>query len=105
MSMRIQNDGIAAPAAPPSSPAENIASSGSSVRSASEANGATDQVCLSSLSGSVAASGSALADQQAARVSHLAAVYARGDYQPDSMQISRALISGAVAGGSFEEDS
>jgi len=53
----------------------------------------------------VATSVGALGEQQAARVSQLAALYARGDYQVDSMQVSRALISGAIASGPIEEGS
>jgi hypothetical protein len=65
----------------------------------------TDQVDISSLSGNVAASSAALASQQAARVSHLAALHSKGEYQLDSMQISRALLSGAIAAGPAEEES
>jgi hypothetical protein len=105
MSMRIHNDGIAAAAAPPPAPAENVAQLGSSTLVAPIANTGGDQVDISSFSGSVASSVGALAEQQATRVSHLAALYARGEYQLDSMQTSRALLSGAIASGPAEEDS
>ena len=35
----------------------------------------------------------------------LAALYAKGEYQVDSLQLSRALVSEAIAGGSVGEDS
>jgi hypothetical protein len=103
--MRIHNDGIAGPAASQSTPAESAAQPGSSTLSASVANGGTDQVDISSLSGNVAASAGALASQQAARVSQLAALYSRGEYRVDSMEVSRALVSAAISGSSMEEDS
>jgi anti-sigma28 factor (negative regulator of flagellin synthesis) len=52
----------------------------------------------------VAASLSALAGEQAARVSDLAAIYAKGQYQVDATQLSRALVSRALGAGSVEED-
>ncbi len=105
MSMRIHNDALAAAAAPPPAPVENVAQLGSSTLIAPVANNGDDQIDISSLSGNVASSVGALADQQSARVSHLASLYARGEYQVDSMQISRALLSGAIASASVEEDS
>ena len=105
MSMRIQSDGMAAAAASPAAQAESTVQSGSFTKAGSAANGGSDQVDISSLSGNVAASVAALAGQQADRVSQLAALYAKGEYPADSLQISRALVSGAIAGGSLEEDS
>jgi len=104
MSMRIHNEGIAAAAAPPPPPVENVAQQGSSTLAAPIANSGGDQIEISSLSGNVASTVGALAEQQAARVSHLAALYARGDYQVDSMQTSRALLAGALASGPVEEE-
>ena len=104
MSMRIQSDGMAAAAASPAAQAESTVQSGSFTKAGSAANSASDQVDISSLSGNVAASVTALAGQQAARVSELAALYARGEYQVDSLRISRALVSGAIVGGSPGED-
>ena len=105
MSMRIHNDGIAAAAASQAAPAENAAQPGSSTLSVPVATSGGDQVDISSLSGNVASSVGALAEQQSAHVSQLAALYAKGEYQVDSMQTSRALLSGAIASGPVEEDS
>jgi len=104
--MRIHNNQIPpAPPPPPPAPAENVAQSGATTLAAPITNGGGDQVEISSFSGNVATSVGALGEQQAARVSQLAALYARGDYQVDSMQVSRALISGAIASGPIEEGS
>jgi hypothetical protein len=102
--MRIHNDGIAPATAPPAAPAESVAQPGSSALSPTASNG-SDQVHISSLSGNIARATGALAEQQAARVSGLAVIYSRGEYEADSMQVSRALVSGAMAGNSLEEDS
>ena len=104
MSMQIHNDGIAGPAGSQSSPSVTTAQPDQSTRIGFGANTGGDQVEISSLSANIAATAATLADQQAARVNHLAAVYARGEYQADSMQVSRALIGGAVAGASPEGD-
>ena len=103
--MRIHNEVIAAAQPPPPAPAENVARAGSSTLAGSIASSGGDEVEISSFSGNVATSVGALGEQQAARVSQLAALYARGDYQVDSMQVSRALISGAIASGPIEEGS
>jgi hypothetical protein len=104
MSMQIHNDGIAGPAASQSAPAESAAQPGSSTQIGFPNSGA-DQVEISSLSGNIAASVNALANQQAGRVSQLAALYARGEYQVNSQQLSHALVSAAISGGSMGEDS
>jgi anti-sigma28 factor (negative regulator of flagellin synthesis) len=104
MSMRIHNDGVAGPAASQSAPAESTAQPGSSTQIGLAAN-SPDQVEISSLSGNLTDSAAALANQQAARVSQLAALYARGEYQVDSQQLSHALVSAAVSSGSLGEDS
>jgi anti-sigma28 factor (negative regulator of flagellin synthesis) len=104
MSMKIQNDGLNPAAASPAPPSEGLEQAGSSTSARSPIFSGADQVSISSLSGSLASSAGALAQQHAARVSHLAALYAKGAYQPDSMQISRALISGAIAAGSLQMD-
>lgn len=103
--MRIYNDGIAASAAAQAALAESAVQPGASPQTGSVANSGSDQVDISSLSGNVAASVAALAGQQAARVSQLAALYAKGEYPVDSLQLSRAMVSEAIAGGSLGEDS
>jgi hypothetical protein len=104
MSMRIQNDGLSGTTASPVIPAESTEQSGSSGRSSSVSSGSVDRVDISSLLGNLSASAGALADKQAARVSQLTAIYGRGEYSADSAQTSRALISGAIAGGYFGGD-
>src|ERR1035438_905768 len=100
MSMRIQNDGIANLAASQAAQVQSATQPGGSTQAESIAHSGADQVAISSLSGNIAASSAALAGQQAARVSQLAAVYARGEYQANSLETSRALVSAAIAGGS-----
>ena len=102
--MRIQNDAIATTAASQAARTESAVPSVSSTRVSSAATSGGDQVDLSSLSGNVAASLAAMASQRAARVSQLAALYAKGQYQVDSGQLSRAMVSQAVAGDPLEED-
>jgi hypothetical protein len=104
MSIRIQNDGIAAASTAPLAPTENAGKPDSSSQSGSVSAGGADLVDISSLSGNIAASVSALADQQAARVSQLAALYAKGDYQVNSAQLSHALVSAAIGGGPVDGD-
>jgi hypothetical protein len=104
MSMRIHSEGIAAAAASPAAQAESPAKTGSSAQTGSGPNSVADRVDISSLSGNVAASVAALASQQAARVSQLAALYAKGEYSGDSLQLSRALVSQAISGGPVGED-
>jgi anti-sigma28 factor (negative regulator of flagellin synthesis) len=103
MSMRIQNDALAAAAASQTAPAESAKQAGSSKPSGSSLHG-TDQVDISSFSANVADSNATLAAQQAARVKHLAALYAAGQYHVDSAQLSRAMVSRAISGGSVEDD-
>jgi hypothetical protein len=102
--MRIQNDGIANLAASQAAQVQNATQPGGSQQTDSAAQSGSDQIAISSLSGNIASSSAALAGEQAARVSQLAAVYARGEYQPNSMQTSQALVAAALAGGSLEEN-
>lgn len=104
MSMQIHNDGIASSASLQSTPVQGVAQPGSAAPASSAVDIGADQVEISSLSGNIAASADALAGQNAARVAHLAALYAKGEYQVDSGQLSRALVSDAMAGGGLEED-
>ena len=104
MRIRLQNDGVAG--ASNSAPSQtNPTQSGSSITPPSgPASSATDQVEISSLSEGVANASSALDAQQAERVSQLAATYAKGQYQVDSVQLSQALVSHALASGPVEDD-
>jgi len=97
MSIRIQNDGIAAAATSQTAPAEKTGKPGST-SSGSIGNNGTDQVDISSLSGSIGGASSALASQQSARVNQLTALYANGQFQVNSTQLSRALVTSAMGG-------
>jgi len=104
MRIRLQNDGVAG-ASTSAASQTNLTQSGSSATPASGlGSSAADQVEISSLSENVANASSALETQQAERVSHLAAVYAQGQYQVDSVQLSHALVSHALASGPVEND-
>lgn len=105
MSIQIHNDGIASLPASQSAPAGNVTQSNSPAKTGSAANTGADQVDISTLSGNIASSSSALASQQASRVQQLAALYAKGQYQVDARQLSSALVSRALASGSVGEDS
>jgi anti-sigma28 factor (negative regulator of flagellin synthesis) len=61
-----------------------------------------DRVEISSLSERVAAVGEAQDAQQAQRVRKLAALYESGQYRVDPLQLSRALVSHAIAGAPEE---
>src|ERR1700722_2914527 len=100
MSIRIQNDGIAAASTAQTGALENAGKPSSSTQSTSIGNSGSDHVDISSLSGNIAASSSDLASQQAARVSQLTALFSQGNYQVNSADLSRALVSAAIGGGS-----
>ena len=104
MSLQIHNDQIAGAATPLAAPIDGAPRSGGTAQAESVTNAGADQVAISSLSGSIAESSAALASQHAVRVGELAALYAKGAYQPSSVETSRALVSEALAGGSVEAD-
>ena len=104
MRIRLQNDGVAGSSASATGQI-NPTQSGSSIAPSSGLNTAgADQVEISSLSESISSTSSALEAQQAARVTQLAAVYAKGQYQVDSAQLSHALVSHALASAPVEND-
>ncbi|MGA2117839.1 MAG: flagellar biosynthesis anti-sigma factor FlgM [Bryobacteraceae bacterium] len=104
MRIRLQNDGVAG--AGVSAPGQtNPTQPGSSVAPASGPSTAgADQIEISSLSESISSTSGALEAQQAERVTQLAAVYAKGQYQVDSVQLSHALVSHVLASGPVEND-
>ena len=104
MNIQIHNDHVAGVATPLAAPVGSATHPGGTTQTESTANSGADQVAISSLSGNIAASAAALAGQQAARVGQLAALYAKGAYQADSLETSRGLVSAAIAGGSLEEE-
>ena len=104
MRIRLQNDGVAG-ASTPAASQTNLTQSGSAITPPSGISSSpADQVEISSLSESVANASSALDAQQAERVSQLAAIYAKGQYQVDSVQLSHALVSHALASEPVEDD-
>jgi anti-sigma28 factor (negative regulator of flagellin synthesis) len=59
--------------------------------------GRNDRVDLSSLTGRISESLQALSRQTAERVSRLQVAFSAGNYQPDPVQVSRAMLSGMPA--------
>jgi anti-sigma28 factor (negative regulator of flagellin synthesis) len=105
MSIRIENDGLAGPAASETSRTRDvvqIASAG--YRPGLRTGGATDHVEISSLSGQIADASSASQAAQAGRVRQLAALYAGGRYQVDSLTLGRSLVAHAIQAGSVGGD-
>jgi len=103
MNIQIQNDHVAGIATPLAAPVDGAAHPDGSPQAESIGQSAADQVAISSLSGNISASTAALDSQHAARVSQLAALYAKGAYEPSALETSRALVSEALTGG-VEED-
>ncbi len=103
MSISIHNDSLTGATAPAARADEvsRPASSSSQYANGSQSR-AGDSVDISSLSQSVAAASSAQDSQQAGRVKQLTALYQSGQYHIDSAQISRAMVSQALAAGSSE---
>lgn len=99
MSIQIYNDGLAGLGASETSRAQEVsrATTGGKPSSGSAASG-EDQVEISSLSSTLAAQGS----EHAARVQQLAAVYQSGNYQVNSMDVSKAMVDNALKAGGSE---
>jgi hypothetical protein len=99
MSIRIYNDGLAGTAASETSRAQEL----TRAAGAGKPTGGTgvtgeDQVQISSLSEAL----NAQATQRAAHIQNLAAVYQSGNYQVNSVDVSRALVNHALAAGTTE---
>ena len=101
MSIRIQSDHLAGTQSSGPGRTNEISHGASSSSKAGRAGGGSDHVEISSLSEGIASANSAQEAQQAARVSHLAALYASGRYRVDSQAVSKAIVSSALgqAGG------
>jgi hypothetical protein len=98
MNIRIDQEALSGARVSELSRSEDVGSS-SAVRSNSLSGPGglkADQVDISSLSGSIADSLSAAAAQQTSKVQHLAALYAAGRYNVDSLQVSRSMVSQAL---------
>lgn len=96
MSMRIQSDSVGATGNSQGTGAVDLSQQGGSAQRSGAAGLGADEVSISSLSGGIAQSSNNLASHEAARVSQLAALYAKGEYHVDSAQLSHALVSSAL---------
>jgi anti-sigma28 factor (negative regulator of flagellin synthesis) len=99
--MKIQNDGLTGSnplesgrTAPVTSPANSSVPGGSKISGAEG-----DSVEISGISSRLAESNATDGVQRENRVSQLAALYARGEYQVNSSSLSRALVSQSLSGG------
>jgi len=99
MSIQIYNDGLAGAGASELSRAQEVsrATTGGKSSTAPAASG-EDQVQISSLSSTLAAHEST----HAARVQQLAALYQSGNYQVNSMEVSKAMVNRALKAGGAE---
>jgi anti-sigma28 factor (negative regulator of flagellin synthesis) len=101
MSIQIYNDGLAGAGASEAARAQELSHTTTGGKPASgAAAGAEDQVQISSLSSTLTAQGS----ERAARVAQLAAAYQSGQYQVNSVEVSRAMVNHALQAGSVEGD-
>ena len=104
--MRITGDNVDGVLAPQTSRVDEIstASQGARLKESRLATDTGDSVEISSLSARVMETAAADEARVSARVSELAKLYSRGDYNPDSATLSRTLVSHALS-GSVEEGS
>jgi anti-sigma28 factor (negative regulator of flagellin synthesis) len=77
---------------------QSVGRDGRSVSSTKSGSSGPDQVELSSLSHALNAS----ASSRSARIDQLTALYQAGQYQPDPAQISKSMVSEALAGSALE---
>ena len=101
--MKIQNNGVQGPNSLETSRTQaTTPSAGHGLAGRKVAGHEGDSVEISGLSANVAEANATDAHQRAARVSQLAALYAKGEYHTNSAALSKALIShatGSVEGG------
>lgn len=101
MSIQIYNDGLAGAGASQAARTQELSHAATGGQPASgAATGAEDQVQISSLSSSLTSQ----ASDRAARVAQLAAAYQSGQYQVNSVEVSRAMVNHALQAGSVEGD-
>jgi hypothetical protein len=98
--MRITSDALDGALAPQISRAQEAAQTHGDERqgSAIVAGSGGDSVQISPLSARIQDAASADETRIAGRVAALSALYARGEYNPDSATLSRALVSHALSG-------
>ncbi|HUB77895.1 MAG TPA: flagellar biosynthesis anti-sigma factor FlgM [Bryobacteraceae bacterium] len=101
MSIQIYNDGLAGAGASEAARTQELSHATPAGKPASgAAAGAEDQVQISSLSSTITSQ----ASDRAARVAQLASVYQTGQYQVNSVEVSRAMVNHALQSGSVEGD-
>jgi anti-sigma28 factor (negative regulator of flagellin synthesis) len=105
MSVKIASDGLEAALAPQTTRTQDtgrVANGGSATGKTGTAT--ADSVEISSLSAGIAQAGAADNARVEARIAVLKTMYARGEYRPDSAQVSRALVDHALGGaiGDFQ---
>jgi anti-sigma28 factor (negative regulator of flagellin synthesis) len=106
MSIRIDNDQLTAAAGAQAGKTDQVGATGtrSLFGPAAQSTG-KDSVEMSSIAASLISAGSAQDLDHAQRVSQLAAAYASGSYQVDSLNTSRAIVGRAIQSapeGEFE---
>jgi anti-sigma28 factor (negative regulator of flagellin synthesis) len=99
--MKIQNEGLngstpleTGRTAPVTPPANNNGSGGTKISGAEG-----DSVEISGISSRLAEANAVNGQQRSDRVAQLAAVYARGQYQVNASDLSRALVSHSMSAG------
>lgn len=101
MSIQIYNDGLAGAGASETSRTQELSRAATAGKPSSAASSSgEDQVQISSLSSSLETQGS----QRAARLQQLAAAYQSGQYEVNSMDVSRAIVNNALQAGSVESE-
>jgi anti-sigma28 factor (negative regulator of flagellin synthesis) len=98
MSIRIDNDTLTGAAASPASKSCQTGSTGAKSLSSTGQSTGKDSVEISSITSNLINAGSAQDADRAKRITQLAAAYANGSYQPDSLNISKALVQQAING-------
>jgi hypothetical protein len=105
MSIRIHNEALPGTSVSELSRAEEVSRSAKDGSKSISGAGITggDQVELSSLSGSISQALTAAAAHQSGKVQHLAALYASGKYNVNSVDLGRAIVSQTIGSSSNSE--
>jgi len=105
MSIRIHNEALPGTSVSELSRSEQAAQAakdGGKLNSVSNANSSSDSISLSSLSSSISDHLEQSNHINTGRIAHLSALYSAGKYNPDSAQISRAIVSNALGSSGVE---
>lgn len=104
MSIQIYNDGLAGAGAGSGSSevsrAQDVSRSTPGSQKPASGGGGEDSVQISSLSSTLSAQSS----DRAARVAQLAAAYQSGNYQVNSMDLSKAMVNNALQSGKVDSE-